>query len=71
MEINRDDVLKKWIPGILIVSFLVIFIGLIIGISISLIISSILISIILVVSGLFFQSIGRNRYKKMDNNDQL
>jgi purine-cytosine permease-like protein len=61
ININKNDVIKKWIPILGIVTIIVLTLGIIFGISITQIISSILVSVLLIFSALFFRSVGRDR----------
>lgn len=71
IDVSKTDIIKKWIPIIGIVLFIVLAIGLVFGISGEQIISSITISLILIISGLLFQRIGRNRSKNNDNGNDI
>ncbi len=63
-RIDKNDLIKKWIPIIGIVSIIVLTIGVIFGISIPQLISSIIVSVFLIFSALFFRSVGRDRENK-------
>ena len=69
IKIDRSQILRKWIPMVVIVSIIVIIIGMIFGSSFSQIISSIIISLLLILSAIFFRSLGRDRERKKNNFD--
>jgi L-asparagine transporter-like permease len=68
-KINLNKIFKKWIPIFVIVSLIVITMGLIFHSSVPQIISSIIASVILILSGMFFKSVGRDRDSKKNNFD--
>ncbi len=74
IRVKKDDLLKKWIPLVVIASAVVIIIGLIFKSSFPQIISSIIVSIILILSGFIFRSVGRDRNqeekKKFDEDNK-
>jgi len=67
IKIDKNDLIKKWIPIIGIVSIIVLTTGVIFGISIPQLISSIIVSVFLILSALFFRSVGRDRENKKSN----
>ncbi|MDP8907261.1 MAG: hypothetical protein M3M88_07050 [Thermoproteota archaeon] len=69
IKIDRGQILKKWIPVVIIVSIIVIIIGMIFGSSFSQIISSIVVSLLLILSAVFFRSLGRDRESERNNFD--
>lgn len=69
IKMDRGQILKKWIPIVIIVSIVVIIIGMIFGSSLSQIISSIIVSLLLILSAIFFRSLGRNRESQTNNFD--
>ncbi len=69
--IKLKEILKKWGPIFLIVSLVVIIMGLIFHSSVPQILSSIIASIILILSALFFRSVGRDREKKNNFDNKL
>ena len=61
--INFDkELLKKWIPIIVIIIVVSSAVGLLLGISGSQILSAVIISLILITSAFLFQIVGRNRF---------
>lgn len=64
IRVKKDDLLKKWIPLVVIASAVVIIIGLIFKSSFPQIVSSIIVSIILILSGFIFRSVGRDRNRE-------
>jgi undecaprenyl pyrophosphate phosphatase UppP len=75
IRFNREEVLKKWIPLVTIASAVVIVIGLIFKSSATQIISSIIVSIVLILSGLLFRAMGRDKNqgegKKFDEENKI
>ena len=69
IKMDRSQILKKWIPIVIIVSIVVIIIGMIFGSSLSQIISSIIVSMLLILSAIFFRSLGRDRESEKNNFD--
>jgi L-asparagine transporter-like permease len=69
IKMDRSQILKKWIPIVIIVSIVVIVIGMIFGNSLSQIISSIIVSMLLILSAIFFRSLGRDRESEKNNFD--
>ena len=68
-KMDMSQILKKWIPIVIIVSIIVIIIGVIFGSSLSQIISSIFVSMLLILSAIFFRSLGRDRESERNNFD--
>ena len=66
---NTNKILKKWTPILGIVAIIVITMGLIFHSSFPQIISSIIASVILILSAMFFKSVGRDRESKKNNYD--
>jgi uncharacterized membrane protein len=69
IKIDNDELIKKWIPIVIVVSISVLIIGIIFGRSFPQIISSIAVSILLILSAMFFKSVGRNRESEKNNSD--
>jgi c-di-AMP phosphodiesterase-like protein len=69
IKMDRSQILKKWIPIVIIVSIIVIIIGMIFGSSLLQIISSIFVSMLLILSAIFFRSLGRDRESEKNNFD--
>ncbi len=69
IKMDRSQILKKWIPIVIIVSIVVIIIGVIFGSSLSQIISSIIVSMLLILSAIFFRSLGRDRESEKNSFD--
>ena len=69
IKIDRSQILKKWLPIVIIVSIIVIIIGMIFGSSLSQIISSIVVSLLLILSAVFFRSLGRDRESEKNDFD--
>ena len=61
IKINKNDIIRKWLPIFGIVFVVVLIVGLIFGSSFSQIISSVIVSVLLVFSAMFFRSVGRDR----------
>jgi hypothetical protein len=67
IKINKNDIIKKWLPVLGIVFIVVLTIGLIFGSSFPQIASSIIISVLLIFSAMFFRSVGRDRESERNN----
>lgn len=61
IKINKNDIIRKWLPIFGIVFVVVLTVGLIFGSSFPQIVSSIIVSVLLVFSAMFFRSVGRDR----------
>ena len=61
IKINKNDIIRKWLPIFGIVFIVVLTVGLIFGSSFPQIVSSVIVSVLLVFSAMFFRSIGRDR----------
>lgn len=68
-NLDKKEILKKWIPIIVIIFAVSSVLGLLLGISGSQILSAIVISLILITSALLFQMVGRNRFD--NQNDKM
>ncbi len=66
---NLKQTIKKWIPIFGIVSLIVIIIGVVFHSSFPQIISSIIVSVLLILSAMFFRSVGRDRESGKNNSD--
>ncbi len=69
IKINLKQTIKKWIPIFGIVSLIVIIIGVVFHSSFPQIISSIVVSVLLILSAMFFKSVGRDRESGKNNSD--
>lgn len=69
IKIEKGQIIKKWIPIVIIISIIVIIIGLIFGSSFSQIILSIIVSLLLILSAMFFRYLGGNREPEKNNSD--
>ncbi len=69
IKINLKQTIKKWIPIFGIVSLIVIIIGVVFHSSFPQIISSIIVSVLLILSAMFFRSVGRDRESGKNNSD--
>jgi hypothetical protein len=67
IKINKNDIIKKWLPVFGLVFIVVLTIGLIFGSSFPQIVSSIVVSVLLVLSAMFFRSVGRDRESEKNN----
>jgi len=67
IKINKNNIIKKWLPVFGIVFIVVLTIGLIFGSSFPQIVSSIIVSVLLVFSAMFFRSVGRGRESEKNN----
>lgn len=61
IKINKNDIIRKWLPIFGIVFVVVLTVGLIFGSSFPQIVSSVIVSVLLVFSAMFFRSVGRDR----------
>jgi large-conductance mechanosensitive channel len=61
IKINKNDIIRKWLPIFGIVFIVVLTVGLIFGSSFPQIVSSVIVSVLLVFSAMFFRSVGRDR----------
>jgi uncharacterized membrane protein YfcA len=66
-KISLNNILKKWLPIIAIVSLIVITMGLIFHNSIPQILFSLFITILLILSAFLFRSVGRNRENRSNS----
>jgi Sec-independent protein secretion pathway component TatC len=69
IKIDKGQIIKKWIPIVIVISIIVITIGLIFGSSFSQIILSIVVSLLLILSAMFFRYLGGNRGSEKNNVD--
>ena len=67
IKINKNDIIKKWLPVFGIVFIVVLTIALIFGSSFPQIVSSIVVSVLLIFSAMFFRSVGRDRESEKNN----
>jgi len=67
IKINKNNIIKKWLPVFGIVFIVVLTIGLIFGSSFPQIVSSIIVSVLLIFSAMFFRSVGRDRESERNN----
>jgi hypothetical protein len=67
IKINKNNIIKKWLPLLGIVFIVVLTIGLIFGSSFPQIASSIIVSVLLIFSAMFFRSVGRDRESERNN----
>ena len=67
ININKNNIIKKWLPAFGIVFIVVLTIGLIFGSSFPQIVSSIIVSALLIFSAMFFRSVGRDRESERNN----
>ena len=67
IKINKNNLIKKWLPVFGIVFIVVLTIGLIFGSSFPQIVSSIIVSVLLIFSAMFFRSVGRDRESERNN----
>jgi len=63
INFDKKELLKKWIPIIVIIFVVSSAVGLLLGISGSQILSAVIISLILITSAFLFQMVGRNRFE--------
>lgn len=68
-KISLNNILKKWLPIIAIVSLIVITMGLIFHNSIPQILFSLFITILLILSAFLFRSVGRNRENRSNSHN--
>jgi L-asparagine transporter-like permease len=68
-KISLNNILKKWLPIIAIVSLIVITMGLIFHNSVPQILFSLFISILLILSAFLFRSVGKNRENRSNSHN--
>lgn len=68
-NLDKNAIVKQWLPISLVVIIIVFALGFVLGISIQQIVLSIVISLILIFSGLLFQTVGRNKKGEASNSD--
>jgi hypothetical protein len=69
INFDKNLVIKKWVPIIVIIFAVSSVVGLLLGISGSQILSAIVVSLILITSAFLFQMLGRNRFD--NQNDKM
>ena len=67
IKIDKNNLIKKWLPIFGIVFIVVLTIGLIFGSSFPQIVSSVIVSVLLIFSAIFFRSVGRDRESEKNN----
>jgi Sec-independent protein secretion pathway component TatC len=70
IKMDMGKIIKKWIPLVIIIFVIVITIGVIFGSSFSQIILSIIVSLLLILSAMFFRSLGGNRENEKNNSNK-
>jgi uncharacterized membrane protein len=67
IKVNKNSIIKKWLPAFGIVFIVVLTMGLIFGSSFPQIVSSVIVSVLLIFSAMFFRSVGRDRESERNN----
>ena len=67
IKVNKNNIIKKWLPAFGIVFIVVLTMGLIFGSSFPQIVSSVIVSVLLIFSAMFFRSVGRDRESERNN----